>query len=266
MAAEGALPRDAAGSTTRRPRRSSCRPAASSRSRAARYQQIAMASRSLHRSQGHGPRSRSPGRSETRVGMGRRRRRAGGQGPLRGRSTRGSPAIAAEVPDSARRAEIGDGISTASRTWPRRRAGALSTAGPLRDRAGARRRPSASCARRARWSRPGDGGAAMLLDEKIALAQAALAAAAGVTLDVLAERETAAARRERRRDRQRLERRSARRRRRERRPRVSPDGLGRRPAPDAGPHLGAGSSRSGRRTPPCPPDAPPTLPYFLTRR
>ncbi|HYX20062.1 MAG TPA: hypothetical protein VFA98_04385, partial [Thermoanaerobaculia bacterium] len=40
--------------------------------------------------------------------------------------------------------------------------------------------------------RPGDGGTGMLLDEKIALAESALAACAGVTLDVLAERETAA--------------------------------------------------------------------------
>ncbi len=69
--------------------------------------------------------------------------------------------------------------------------------------------------------REGDGGTAMLLDEKLALAQAALAAAAEVTLDAICGARNGGAGRVARNHGLGLERRPGRRRRRERRPRVA---------------------------------------------
>ena len=108
--------------------------------------------------------------------------------------------------------------------------------------------------------RPGDGGTAMLLDEKIVLAEGALAAASGVTLDVLAEREVTAPGESVGGHGERVERRRAAGRRRERRARVSPEGwsaaaAGRRPtgrgreARGVEDRVGVPRERAGRRCP-----------------
>ncbi|MGE5413243.1 MAG: PIG-L family deacetylase, partial [Syntrophomonadaceae bacterium] len=152
------------------------------------YFQIAMASRSLHRSQDMGM-LQPPGPQDTGVGWVAGAAGKDGHDLFAGVDTR-LAAMAAEVPDPARRAQMQKRLD---------RVGAL-TAEALRrlstpDLAGTA--PTIAQAlgelREARaLVRPGDGGTAMLLDEKIMLAESALAAAAGVTLDVLAERETAA--------------------------------------------------------------------------
>jgi LmbE family N-acetylglucosaminyl deacetylase len=152
------------------------------------YYQIAMASRSLHRSQDMGM-LQEPGPQDTAVGW-----VAGGQGKegkdlFAGVDTRLS-AIAAEAADPARRAAMEKDLDRASVLTAEalRRLSTpdlASTVPLLADILGQLRAARA-------LARPGDGGVAMMLDEKIALAEAALAAAAGVTLDVLAERETAA--------------------------------------------------------------------------
>ncbi len=152
------------------------------------FYQIAMASRSLHRSQDMGM-LQEPGPQDTAVGW-----VAGGEGRegkdlFAGVDTRLS-AIAAEVADPARRAAMEKDLDRVA-ALTAEALGKLSTpdlaaAAPLLSKALAELRAARLLAR------PGDGGVAMLLDEKIALAQGALAAAAGVTLDVLAEREVTA--------------------------------------------------------------------------
>ncbi len=152
------------------------------------YYQIAMASRSLHRSQDMGM-LQEPGPNETRVSW-----IDGGKGKeatelFAGVDTR-LRAIAGEVPDAARRADMERRLDrVASLTQEaRRRLSTPDLAGtaPVLAEALSELRAARALAR------PGDGGTAMLLDEKIALAEGALAGAAGVTLDVLAEREVAA--------------------------------------------------------------------------
>ena len=152
------------------------------------YYQIAMASRSLHRSQDMGM-LQEPGPQDTKVGW-----VAGGQGKegkdlFAGVDTR-LAAMAAEAADPGRRAEMEkhlDRVSalTAEALQRLSTPDLASTVPVLAEALGQLRAARALV-------RPGDGGVAMLLDEKIALAEGALAAAAGVTLDVLAEREATA--------------------------------------------------------------------------
>ncbi len=150
--------------------------------------QIAMASRSLHRSQDMGQ-LQEPGPNQTAVGW-----VAGGAGRSGGDLFSGVDtrlrAIAAEVPDAARRGEIEkrldaveSGVADARR---RLSTPELPSVVPAVAKAVADLRAARALVR------DGDGGTAMLLDEKLALAQGALAAAAGVTLDAISDRETAA--------------------------------------------------------------------------
>ncbi|HTY40670.1 MAG TPA: PIG-L family deacetylase [Thermoanaerobaculia bacterium] len=152
------------------------------------YYQIAMASRSLHRSQDMG-RLQEAGPQDTEVGWVSGGEGRDGKDLFAGVDTRLS-AIAAETADPGRRAAIAGHLDRVSAetaaalqklSTPDLAALAPSIARALSELRAARV-----------LAQPGDGAVGMLLDEKIALAQAALAAAAGVTLDVLAERETAA--------------------------------------------------------------------------
>ncbi len=150
------------------------------------YAQIAVASRSLHHSQGTGALQR-PGPNETGAiwldGAG-----PGGRELFAGVDTR-LRSIAAEVTDASRRAKIEtllDGVESSAEKLRAR----LSPAS-IRDAAA----PLASMLRDLRAARalltPTDVGASAILDEKIAAAETALAAAAEVTVDALAETETA---------------------------------------------------------------------------
>lgn len=150
------------------------------------YFQIAMASRSRHRSQDMGM-LQPPGPSETRVawvagGVG-----AGAKELFEGADTR-LPGIAGEVSDPARRAGLEaalDRIEKLARETRR----ALTPA-RLSDAAA----PLAEIVKQLRALRGADLplGAAMLLEEKIASAEQALAAAAGVALEAWTDREVAA--------------------------------------------------------------------------
>jgi LmbE family N-acetylglucosaminyl deacetylase len=151
------------------------------------YFQIAMASRSRHRSQDMGM-LQPAGPSETRLawiagGVG-----PGAKDPFEGIETR-LRGIAGEVADPARRAALEatlDRVEALARTTREKLAPASLSAAVeplaaiLKDLRAAR-----AAARRE------DGGVAMLLDEKIASAEQALAAAAGVTLDAYTDREVA---------------------------------------------------------------------------
>ena len=223
------------------------------------YYQIAMASRSLHRSQDMG-RLQEPGPQDTAIGW-----VAGGAGKegkdlFAGIDTR-PRAIAAEAADPGRRAEMEkrlDRVETLT-AQARRQLSSPDVAAivPLLAEALAELRAARALVL------PGDGGVGMLLDEKIALAEGALAGAAGVTLDVLAEREVSApgesfevtvgvwnagsgnvS----------VERVSL----------VSPDGWTSSAAP-AGRPVAAGKLEEWKSTTTLPPDARPTLPYFLYR-
>jgi len=150
------------------------------------YQQIAMASRSLHRSQDMG-RLQPPGPGQTGAiwvegGAGADTKELFGGVDTRLRS------IAAEIADPARRSQaeaLLDSVEARARETRR----ALSPAA-LGDAAA----PIASMLADLRSARtlaaPGDGGAILLLDEKIGVAEAALAAAAGLALDAIANGET----------------------------------------------------------------------------
>jgi LmbE family N-acetylglucosaminyl deacetylase len=151
------------------------------------YYQIAMASRSLHRSQDMG-RLQEAGPQDTAVGW------VAGEGKdarelFAGVDTR-LPAMAAEVPDPARRAEIERHLERVtgltSQALQRLSTPDLGAIVPLLAEALGELRAARALVRQ------GDGGTGMLIDEKIALAQGALAASAGVTLDVLAEHEVTA--------------------------------------------------------------------------
>jgi LmbE family N-acetylglucosaminyl deacetylase len=151
------------------------------------YFQIAMASRSRHRSQDMGM-LQPVGPSETRLAW-----VAGGVGPaatdpFQSIDTR-LRSIAAEVADPVRRMAIEtalDGVEAlAVRTRQRLAPASLGEAVE----------PLATIVRELRTARlavrPEDGGTAMLLDEKVAAAEQALAAAAEVALDAYTDREVA---------------------------------------------------------------------------
>jgi len=152
------------------------------------YFQIAMASRSLHRSQDMGQ-LQPAGPQDTGVGWVSGDAGKGGHELFSGVDTR-LAAIAGEVPDAGRRGEMTKHLDRAAA-----QAGEALRRLSTPDLAGAAA-PIAQALGELRAARalvrPGDGGTGMLLDEKIALAESALAACSGVTLDVLAERETAA--------------------------------------------------------------------------
>ena len=150
------------------------------------YLQIAVASRSLHRSQGTGAIQR-PGPGETGAiwmdGAGK-----DGTELFAGIDTR-LRSIAAEIADPARRGRAeaaldrveARAIETRRILAPARLSDAVAPlAAMLADLRAARAEAG-----------PGDGGAAMLIDEKTEAAEAALAAAAGVVIDAIAENETA---------------------------------------------------------------------------
>ncbi len=150
--------------------------------------QIAMASRSLHRSQDMGQ-LQEPGPNHTSVGW-----VEGGAGKSGGELFSGIDtrlrAMASEVHDPARREKIEKRLDAveASVAETRRRVSTpgLGSAVPALARILSELRAARATVEN------GDGGAAMLLDEKIALAQAALASAAEVTLDAISTREIAA--------------------------------------------------------------------------
>jgi len=150
--------------------------------------QVAMASRSLHRSQDMGQ-LQEPGPNQTTVGWVDGGAGRDGHDLFSGIDTR-PRAIAAEVRDPSRRAEIEKRLDAveAGVAEARRR---LSTPDlPSTVPAIAKVISDLRAARG--LVRDGDGGTAMLLDEKLALAQSALAGAAEVTLDAISDRETAA--------------------------------------------------------------------------
>ncbi len=150
------------------------------------YLQIAVASRSLHRSQGTGAIQR-PGPGETGAiwvdGAGK-----DGTELFAGVDTR-LRSIAAEIADPARRARAeaaldrveARAVETRRNLSPARLSDAVEPiAAMLADLRAARSEAG-----------PGDGGAAMRIDEKTSAAEAALAAAADVTIDAITETETA---------------------------------------------------------------------------
>ncbi len=151
------------------------------------FYQIAMASRSLHRSQDMGM-LQEPGPNHTAVGWVAGGAGRGGNDLFSGVDTR-PRAMASEVADPARRVEIEKRLDAveAGAVEARRR---LSTPGlsavvPAIARALSDLRSARALVRE------GDGGAGMLLDEKIALTETALAGAAEVTLDAVSAREVA---------------------------------------------------------------------------
>jgi LmbE family N-acetylglucosaminyl deacetylase len=150
--------------------------------------QIAMASRSLHRSQDMGQ-LQEPGPNRTMVGWVDGGAGRSGTELFAGVDTRLS-AIAAEVPDPARRAEMEKRLEAAQAAAgeARRRVSTpeLASTVPPIARALAELRSARTLVRE------GDGGTGMLLDEKIALGETALAAAAEVAIDAVAVREVVA--------------------------------------------------------------------------
>jgi LmbE family N-acetylglucosaminyl deacetylase len=152
------------------------------------YYQIAMASRSLHRSQDMG-RLQEPGPQDTQIGWVSGGAGKEGKDLFAGVDTRLS-AIAAETADPTRRAAMEKHLERAAaltaEALRRLSTPDLAATPPLLAEV-------LDALRAARGEvRPGDSGVGMLVDEKIALAESALAAAAGLTLDVLADRETVA--------------------------------------------------------------------------
>jgi LmbE family N-acetylglucosaminyl deacetylase len=156
------------------------------------YQQIAVASRSLHHSQGTGA-LQVIGGNETRVAWEEGGAGAQGKDLFAGVDTRLS-AIAAEVSDPARRRKMEERLETVQRVAEETRrqlvpSNLAAAVAPLCAVLEELRAARALVARP-----PADEQAvAMLLDEKIAAAQSAIAGAASVTMDALAERETAPA-------------------------------------------------------------------------
>jgi LmbE family N-acetylglucosaminyl deacetylase len=154
------------------------------------YQQIAVASRSLQRSQSTGA-IQALGGGETRVAW-----VAGAGGPetkdIFAPIATGLPALAGEIADPARRRRIEERLASVQRiaedTRRQLTPGNLAAAVAPMSAALEELRAARSAA-----AEPGQepGGALMLLDEKIAAAQSAVAAAAGIAIDALADRETA---------------------------------------------------------------------------
>ncbi len=149
--------------------------------------QIAMASRSLHRSQDMGQ-LQEPGPNQTMVGWVDGEGRSGNE-LFAGIDTR-LRAMAGEVRDPARRETIAKTLDTveAKVIEARRQVSTADLASFIPALGGI-----LTDLRRARaLVADEDGGAAMLLDEKLALAEIALAGAAEVTLDAVSAREIAA--------------------------------------------------------------------------
>jgi LmbE family N-acetylglucosaminyl deacetylase len=155
------------------------------------YNQIAMASRSLHRSQEMG-RLQPAGPSETGAIW-----EAGGAGPdttdlFGGVDTR-LPGIADGVVDPVRRRQVAERLGSVEKLVEAARARLaperLSSVVPDLVAAVGNLRAAQSLLASASSEEP---AAAAILDEKLAAGETALAAAAGVTIDALAEAETAA--------------------------------------------------------------------------
>ncbi|HJW15149.1 MAG TPA: PIG-L family deacetylase [Thermoanaerobaculia bacterium] len=154
------------------------------------FQQIAVASRSLHHSQGTGA-LQVIGGSETRVAWEEGGAGKEGKDLFAGVDTR-LRAIAAEVPDAARRRKMEERLDTVQKLAEetRRQLSPASLAAAVTPLCAALEELRAA---RALVARPpaDEQAVAMLLDEKIEVAQSAIAAAAGVVVDALADRETA---------------------------------------------------------------------------
>jgi LmbE family N-acetylglucosaminyl deacetylase len=154
------------------------------------FQQIAVASRSLHRSQGTGA-LQVIGPNETRAAW-----VAGAGGPeardLFAAVDTSLPAIAAEVPDPARRRSIEERLravqklaeETRRHLAPTTLAAAVAPLSASLEELRAARALAAVAAEKS-------SGVPMLLDEKIRAAESALAIAAGAVIDAIADRETA---------------------------------------------------------------------------
>ncbi|HKF44918.1 MAG TPA: PIG-L family deacetylase [Thermoanaerobaculia bacterium] len=156
------------------------------------YQQIAVASRSLHRSQGTGA-LQVIGPNETRAAY-----VAGAGGPqvkdLFGAVDTSLPGIAAEIGEAGRRKRIEDRLRTVQKLAEETRRQLAPTTIP------AALAPLSAIleelrAAKALASEAGEkpSGVTMLLDEKIRAAEGAMAIAAGAMVDALSERETAVA-------------------------------------------------------------------------
>jgi LmbE family N-acetylglucosaminyl deacetylase len=224
------------------------------------YQQIAMASRSLHRSQDMGM-LQPPGPGQTGAiwvegGAGNEAKDLFADVDTRLRS------IAAEIIDPSRRAQ-------AEALLDRVEAKAIETRRQLSPAAlGDAVPPIAAMLADLRAARalapPKNRGAAMILDEKVAAAEAALAAAGSVTLDAIADGETTcpgdafattvsvwnAGGQPVEVEAVSLE---------------SPDGWTVPGQPEAGRAVEAGTLSEWKLSATAPPKAPPTLPYFLAR-
>ena len=155
------------------------------------YHQIAMASRSSHRSQDMGA-LQPPGPNETRVSWVEGAGGAAAKDLFDGIDTR-LTAIAAGVAEAARRARMEERLRKAEALVVDTRA-KLAPATLLASAAPIAQALAELRAARALVSAPAAGteaNTAALLDEKIALAETALATAAEVTIDAVADRETA---------------------------------------------------------------------------
>ncbi len=155
------------------------------------FHQIAMASRSNHRSQDMGA-LQPPGPNETRVAWVEGVGGAGSKDLFDGIDTR-LTAIAAGVEDAARRARIEERLVKAAVLVTNTRAklapaALLSAVAPIANVLGELRAARELVPAVAQGA---EAGTAAFLDEKIALAQTALATAAEVTIDAVADRETA---------------------------------------------------------------------------
>ncbi|MEO8189776.1 MAG: PIG-L family deacetylase [Acidobacteriota bacterium] len=150
------------------------------------FQQIAVASRSLHRSQGTGA-LQPIGPNEARVGW-----LEGGSGRDAGDLFAGTDSdlasLSAGIADPAGRRDLSARLSRIAALA--RQARARLSPASLSDSV-----PAVAAIltdlRAARAALAADAGAAAVLDEKISSAESALAAAAGIALDALADRETA---------------------------------------------------------------------------
>jgi LmbE family N-acetylglucosaminyl deacetylase len=152
--------------------------------------QLAMASRSMHRSQDMGQLQRL-GPQETRLAWVQGGGGKEGKDLFAGIDTR-LAAIAAPLPDPARRQRVGDELAAAQALAERTR-GALNP-GRLADAVAGLAEVvihlRAARGALAPESRPEERPVAELIDEKTAVAEAGLAAAAGVAVDATSERET----------------------------------------------------------------------------
>ncbi|HEV8117991.1 MAG TPA: PIG-L family deacetylase, partial [Thermoanaerobaculia bacterium] len=226
------------------------------------YQQIAVASRSLHRSQGTGA-LQAIGPNETRAAW-----VAGAGGPevkdLFGAVDTSLAAIAGEVQDPERRRKVGDRLRTAQKLAEetRRQLSTIAASEAVT--------PLAAILEELRAARAltepieKNPAAAMLLEEKIRAAEGALAVAAGAMTDALAERETALPGESvsvsvsawnaggKPLEVRRVE-------------LVTPAGWRVPAAETPGKNLEAGKLEEWKLSASPPPDAPPTVPYFLRR-